>query len=585
MCGIAGIVDYAQPADRHKNRLVHMQRLLRHRGPDAQGILLHKHAGLAHTRLALLDISRSSQPLGSEDGRWSLTYNGEVYNYRELRTELKSGWNFRTHGDTEVVLAAWAKWGIASLPRLNGMFAFFVWDNLEQKGWLVRDRLGVKPIHWKSTTEGVEFASEAKALVSLTPRVNEQAVLEYLAVPCFSGVASSMFAGIESLPPGGLLEISRTGLRQQDWGTYCPEVKTDYAPDLANVLSNAVQRTLIADVPSCTFLSGGFDSTLITALAAKYSAQPPDTYTITFPEQGQFNYQQSTMTNADDTPYAIAAAHELGLSHHLVPATQETLAERIRQIAVINDALPAWEQELAQHCLSQAASQKYKIVLVGDAADETHYGYHFLLDPVASASPANLIRKFGHTDIINPARMENAAGYFDDQYRRLALHYGYSWSDNPLDNTLATTCLIIKRWLPRLLHNGDIHTMNFSLEARVPFADSELLDLARRIPPSLAYRAGEEKSWLRHCSKGLMPEEIRLRKKSALPKDMKATYIYKSELRRLLPDNVDFISYFVRMTAVERLIQAESQPTENESALLFRLLCLCHWRQHYGVNL
>jgi asparagine synthase (glutamine-hydrolysing) len=583
MCGIAGIIDYTRPLTAYADKLAEMQARLRHRGPDAQGVVTFDHAGLVHTRLSIIDLAGSRQPFTSADGRYAITYNGEVYNYRALRDALKTHWNFQSNGDTEVVLAAWATWGPSCLEKLNGMFAFFIWDRQDRQGWLVRDRLGIKPLVYTEQTGMLAFASEAKALAGLFAPVkaNEDAILEYLAAPFFSGVASSMFSGIETLQPGQMLSISRAGVRLTQWADYRLDIDHRHQPDLAGTLRSAITHTLVSDVPVCTFLSGGFDSTLIAALAQQGSDNKLDSYTITFEGQDGFSYSDSTMTNADDTPVAIAAANEIGSLNTLVMAPRQTLMDRVKQIAIANDALPAWEQELAQNQLSAAASQDYKVVLVGDAADETHYGYHFLLDPMASSSPQNVMARFSHDRFINPARLAMPAAHFDAQYRQFVAQNGYAFGTSANDDILATTYLVVKRWLPRLLHNGDIHTMQYGLEARVPFGDIHLLEQARQIAPHHAYRDGQEKSWLRACAKGLMPENVRTRKKSALPKDQNVAALYQQELRRILMADDGFIGYFIDRD--KALDLCDRAPDEKDRALMFRIICLSHWQTHYKV--
>lgn len=586
MCGIAGVIDYSAPPSSYRGLLSKLQSTLRHRGPDEQSIAMISYGGLVHTRLSVIDLKGSHQPLTSYDGRWILTYNGEIYNYRELKYEIGDRWHFCTQGDTEVVMAAWALWGANCLPRLNGMFSFFIWDNFDNKGYLVRDRLGIKPAVWSYQSGIFAFASEAKALIDtivLDVRVNEQSILEYLVAPFFSGVSSSMFSGIENLQPGTLLEVSQTGILVQPWADYRLDVQDGQPSDIKDTLKEAVRRTLVADVPICTFLSGGFDSTLITNQALENIGSPIDAYTISFPDQDKFEYGDAVMTNDNDTPYAIAYAQEAGVNHHLVMAETVTLAERLKTISITNDALPAWEQELAQSALSQAAREKYKVVLVGDAADETHYGYHFLLDPQATERPENVINRFVQDGFINKQQMKNPFQHFDDMYRNFCAAQGYKWGNDPYGNIIATTYLIVKRWLPRLLHNGDIHTMSHSLEARLPFADTSLLECARKISPHQAYRNGQEKYWLRECSRGLLPENIRVRKKSALPKDQNVQAVYKYELTKALKKNADFLGHFVDLNRVSEICNPETRQNEKERALMFRLICLAHWREHYKL--
>jgi asparagine synthase (glutamine-hydrolysing) len=222
MCGIAGVISHTHAAAASRTMVASMLEELRHRGPDDSKIVEAGPAVLGNVRLSLVDRAHGTQPMSSADGAWHLTYNGEVYNWRELRRELSSSWEFRTHCDTEVVLAALASWGAAALRRFNGMFALFLWNNVKQEGLAARDRLGVKPFVYSSSSDaaGFAFASEAKALVRCSAgsvRADFEAIGEYLAAPMFSGVERPMFAGFEHLLPGQLLRVTRTGVVRETW--------------------------------------------------------------------------------------------------------------------------------------------------------------------------------------------------------------------------------------------------------------------------------------------------------------------------------------------------------------------------------
>jgi asparagine synthase (glutamine-hydrolysing) len=590
MCGIAGIVRYDQPGAGSEIPLRAMLRALRHRGPDDQGIATFASAVLGNARLSFLDRARGKQPMTETKGRWSITYNGEIYNHAALRAELEGGWRFLTDCDTEVVLAAYVRWGEAALARLNGMFGFFIWDNATETGFAARDRLGVKPLAYRHHSGVFAFASEAKALLPCLPgrpRPNLDGVLEYLVAPYFSGVETSMFEGIEYLAPGHCLRIDREGLTVRRWWEWTRPDLFDpdsgaLAEDLTARISAAVRDSLHGEHPCATFLSGGLDSTLITALAARQLESPPTAYTIQFAGQDGFDYRRSRIVRSDDTPHACAAARELGLSHHVVKVARDRLPFDLLEVAAINDALPAWEQEIAQHHLSRAAGARHRAVLVGDAADETHYGYPFLLDRGAGSTPRQIIERFGRAPI-SRAWTGDATGLFDEKYRALAESAGYRW-DTAIDRLHATTYLIVKRWLPRLLHNGDIHTMAFSLEARVPFTDCHVLALARRVDPLLALTNGEEKGMLRKAARGLMPETNRTRRKSALPKDQGTGEIYQREATAALAASGDFLKVWLELEPLRHLAAAPRALSENERSLLFRVIALHHWRRAYEVQ-
>ena len=190
-----------------------MQRRLRHRGPDGAGLHEGPHVALAATRLALVDLPGGAQPMSSADGRWTIVYNGEIYNHAELRAELRDRFPFRTRSDTEVALAAACVWGAEGLARLNGMFAFFLWDAKDERGFAARDALGIKPFVYRATSDHFAFASEAKALLNDRPRAQLDALLEYVVAPYFSGVKRPLFEGLEYLPAGHWLDVSREGIR------------------------------------------------------------------------------------------------------------------------------------------------------------------------------------------------------------------------------------------------------------------------------------------------------------------------------------------------------------------------------------
>lgn len=595
MCGILGVIDYERPAPLHEPAVRRMAAVLHHRGPDARGTWLGRHAALGHTRLVLLDREGGMQPMRDPAGRHVLVYNGEVYNHAELRQELRGCWEFRTRSDTEVVLAALATWGEAALPRLHGMFALAWWDEQHERGLLARDRLGVKPLAYEPGPHGVRFASEAKALVATAPgrpRANVEALLEVLAAPCLSG-ASPAFAGLRYLQPGELLRIDREGLEAHTWAPLRIAADRDdeaLVPELRAAVEAAVRRSLRGDVPVGVFLSGGLDSTVVAALAARHAPAPPRAVTVAFEGQAGYDYARSRIVVSDDTPFARLAAERLGLPHAWARVPTASIEATLPELARIDDAVPAWEQQLAQHHLAFTAAQHDRAMLVGDAADETHYGYHFLLDADATRSPLALLRRFrsvpihpdhGHPDHGPDVQARLAAGFAALQAEHAdSLGRGRDDSRAPI---LATTWLVLRRWLPRLLHNGDVHGMAASIETRVPFADPELVDLALRVDPGRAYRDGEGKALLRQAAAGLVPEEIRVRRKSALPKDQAAADAYKAVVRRCLDEDASLPAALCDLPAVRALLHPDRPLDEDERAILFRVAALACWQRAHDV--
>ncbi|RCU52927.1 asparagine synthase (glutamine-hydrolyzing) [Corallincola holothuriorum] len=588
MCGLAGIVNFNHPHANFKTRLPTMLAAQRHRGPDGCGFKYYGSAALAHTRLALIDLAGGDQPFISRDQRYCLVYNGEIYNFAELRRELAPLWSFATESDTEVVLAAYVCWGERALHRFNGMFAFFIWDEQLKQGFAARDLLGVKPFAYQYQHGELLFGSEAKAIVAVaqTPvKADADAILEYLVAPYFSGVESSMFAGIEYLQPGHCLHIDSNGLVIRQWRDY--QLTAEITPEqnvedeLSHLLGKAVNRAMRADVPVATYLSGGLDSTLISAIANKAAPQPLACFSIRFADHGKIDYANSLIVSSDDMPFARSAAQEIGLRQQIVDVDEQQIAKSFSELTAVNDALPAWEQEFAQFHLARVAGAQFKAVLVGDAADEIHWGYPFLLDQAATYSPAGILARFSLPKLAQGSAQE-LTQMFNDKYQRLAGSAGYGWH-SATERSLATAYLVVKRWLPRLLHNGDIHAMRHSLEARVPFADIELLDFARKIHPELGYRQGCEKWLLRQGSRGLLPEQVRTRPKSALPKAQSIGLVYQRLARTALQTSAEFIGHFLELAPLLSLSTQREPLTEMERALLFRVISLSYWQQRYKV--
>jgi asparagine synthase (glutamine-hydrolysing) len=591
MCGLAGLIRHDGGASSRMTQVVSMRDRLRHRGPDGEGLWHDASAVLGHTRLSLVDAAHGAQPMCSADGRYVLVYNGEIYNYEALRRELAARWLFRTRCDTEVVLAAYAAWGDACVHRFNGMFSFLIWDARERRAFAARDRLGIKPFVYLQQGPEFLFASEAKALLpamAATPQANADAVIEYLVAPYFSGVARPMFAGMAYLAPGHTLHLQDGRIRVSRWTSEPEEVapttlKRTAPGMLRERLAAAVERALMADTPVGLFLSGGLDSTLIGALARAAGASPPS-FTIHFEGHDRYPYDRSLIVISDDQPFAEQAAGALRLVHEAVAPPRFQLQTDLRQLAAQNDALPAWEQEIAQHHLARAASSRLKAVMVGDAADETHFGYHFLLDDNATSHPTQILHRLTGDPYVRPEIMDQPLAHYGAAYRDLAVSAGHSW-DTPPARVRATQWLVRNRWLQRLLHNGDIHCMAHGLEARVPFGDIDVLDAAGLIPAEMGLRHGVEKAVLRESARGLVPESIRCRRKSALPKDQDNGEQLRRHTVSVLSEEAERVA---GLLDVGRLLRRCADPRpldERERAVMFRSAVLTHWAQIYQVRI
>jgi asparagine synthase (glutamine-hydrolysing) len=590
MCGIAGIIKPGVAPDTFEKRVLAMQHALHHRGPDERGTFFGSGVGLAATRLAIVDLAHGQQPMRSADGRYVVVFNGEIFNYRTLRDELD--YPFRTHCDTEVVLAACIRWGQKALDRFNGMFSFCFYDTERGEGFLARDRAGVCPLVFRRKDGELMFASEVKGLLaglSGPRKLHVPSFVEWAVIPPWSGADHSMFEDIEVLPAGCVMTVNRDGISIRRWWDYKIDPVADadeqeLAKTLRETLDQSVRDTHVqADVPVAAYLSGGIDSTCVVASAKV------DSFTVRFEGMESYDYTKQRLIVSDDSPFAIEAANAIGVSQSWVVVDRSNLLADLPRIAQISDSMPAGEQEFALHYLARAVGGKYKVVMVGDAADETHYGYHFVLDDDSISSPEGPLRKFAQyaqrVQFLNPKIVDeyDPLRTIAAKYKAIAEEAGYGWGSR-LDNIKVTSYLVFRRFLARLLHMGDMESMAHSLEARVPFADARLLDFARRVPIELGIKNGMEKHLLRLASPEVMPDSIRWRRKSALPKDQGVDAVYRAEALKLLAKPDPFIEKYLNVPHLRQIAQGQLPLEDIERQMLFQTLFTVHWARHYGAE-
>lgn len=558
MCGIAGIFHAETPKPVDPARVVRMCDAIAHRGPDGSGVWTDHGVGLGHRRLSIIDLAGSPQPMHAADGRAVIVFNGEIYNFRELRRELEqAGFAFRTNGDTEVILAAWAKWGRDCLSRLDGMFAFALYDLDRRQLFLARDRFGVKPLFIAHLSDGsIAFASELKGLLAhpqLRRRVNPQAIEAFMTwgyVPD----SHAILAGVEKLPAGHfwLLEQGRSiGRPQRWWDISFTErergSEADLSAQLVHLLREGVRSRMVADVPLGAFLSGGVDSSGVVALMAEASHKPVQTCSIGF-----------DVAAYDETSYARQVAAKFGADHaERIVATDDFAA--IDQLAAMFDepfadasALPTWR-------VCQLARERVTVALSGDGADEAFGGYrrqvfHHHEERARSVLPAALraplFGALGRTwpkadwaprPLRAKATLLALAESGEEGYARGlsvtlpdARHALYTDSfAASLDGFRAEDEVIalmratpgrsgldraqyadLTFWMPGdILTKVDRTSMAVGLEAREPLLDHRLVEFAARLPEGMRVRGGTGKFLLKKSLERYLPHDILYRPK------------------------------------------------------------------------
>jgi asparagine synthase (glutamine-hydrolysing) len=617
MCGIAGWVDFERDLASERTVLEAMTRTLANRGVDDRGVWLGGHAALGHTRTAIIDIADGTQPfVAEEDGavRAVLVYNGEVYNFKQLRSELEvRGHRFRTRSDTEVVLRSYLEWGPDCAERLEGIFAFAVWDVRSQELLLVRDRLGVKPLFFSPLPGGgLLFGSEPKALLAhpaVSAVVDAAGLREMFAVAKKPGQA--VFRDMRELPPGHSLTLSRTGtVRRRYWALTAREHTDDLKATVGTVrelLDDIVLRELVADVPLCSALSGGVDSSGITALAARWrwrlEGSRIRTFVTTFDEYAE-KFRPDDVRFSPDEPFAVEVAEHVKSDHINIRLSPKDLMDpetRLKVLLAQDAPTTLGDMDTSNYLTSQEIRTHSTVALVGEVADEIFGGYNWMFNPdtvntkafpwVAheALQPSSLNGQGRGLFDLGLLERLDMAGYYNETYHEAAAEAPHQEGESPEERRMREIgYLTLTRWLPMLLDRGDRLSMAHGLELRVPYGDHRLVEYLYNTPWSFKTFDGREKSILRAAVGELLPTSVLERKKSPWPVTQDPEYLrmLHSELAALLDDRNAPMQPYLNHEAARRML---ANPAESndwpirmhiETALQFNA-----WLTHYQVQI
>jgi asparagine synthase (glutamine-hydrolysing) len=619
MCGIAGIVTKTGVPP-SKEALLRMAGAIAHRGPDGEGVWVGSGVGFAHRRLAIIDLDhRADQPMMSADGRYTIVFNGEIYNYRELRSQLQASW--KTEGDTEVILEGYRAWGPAVADKLRGMFAFAIWDEERRQLCIARDKIGKKPLFYATTKDGdVAFASEIKALrsvVDLRPDVSDVRTflgLQYVPTP------RTGFIGVSQLPPGHSAIFERgsfTAHSYHNWSRESREMTdADVDDGIRSRLDEAVKlRMLAADVPVGAFLSGGVDSAAVVAYASTH-VDALQTFTMGF----------AGAPDMDERNEAQEIAKRFNTKHHAFEAKPEDLLNLIDELVTHYDAPYADSSALPLWLLAKETSKQIKVVLTGDGGDETFGGYkryvayqqalELATMPLVGSvtAPASYwlggmlhdprFDRFGYMAEVMRSRPETAYGelfcgsYFNSRVLKDVCHPDFLQQTAKSD---AVECVAqamgneasldaalffdLTSYLPDDLNvKMDRATMRFGLEARAPFLDQEMVQFALGLPLNQKVSRGKTKIALKRALKPVLPKEVLERKKRGFQVPLGAWFRgpLASLVKERCLDPKSPLTQIVRLDAVQRLID-ENQKGADHGNRLWMLLALSSWLNTHHV--
>jgi asparagine synthase (glutamine-hydrolysing) len=544
MCGISGFcnssAEYTKD-DKWNQILINMQQALRHRGPDDKGSFLTKCAGLSHTRLSIIDLKYGHQPMIKRQfgNTYAIVYNGELYNMHELRHNLeKEGSQFETVSDTEVILNGYISHGPDFVKKLNGIFAFAVWDEIKETLTLFRDRLGVKPLFYTFTQKTLVFGSELKALFEypcVKPQIDQKGLCEIFALGPAKTYGNGVFKGINEVLPGCYCTYNKNQFKNIIYWSLKGKEHTDSyestVSKVSDLVYDSIHRQMLSDIPICTFLSGGLDSSLVTAVCAKElekKGKTLNTFSFDFVDNAK-HFASNSFQPSIDQPYAKIMANHVHSNHTNLECDITELADYLYKAVDARD-LPCMadvESSLLYFC--SIVARHNQVTLTGECADEIFGGYPWFHSKEAFHTnnfpwSKNMATRtcLLSDDLIACVDFK---GYAQNAYEQTIKETPTYNLDNPEEaRRREISFLNIKWFMATLLDRMDRTSMYSGLEARVPLADHRILEYVFNIPWHMKCKNGVEKSLLREASKNLLPNEILHRKKSPYPKTYNPAY-------------------------------------------------------------
>ncbi|AEI45014.1 asparagine synthase (glutamine-hydrolyzing) [Paenibacillus mucilaginosus] len=575
MCGITGWIDWNKDLTQHPSVLENMTDTLAPRGPDAAGTWIVPRCALGHRRLSVMDPANGAQPMTRKVGEntFAVVYNGELYNAPELKKELEErGHRFRTTCDTEVLLAAYVEWGPGCVDRFNGIFAFAAWNNEEQSLFAARDRLGVKPFFYAYTEGRLLFGSEPKAILAhpdFPAQINGEGLAEIFAVGPARTPGHGVYKNLTELKPGHCLTLDANGLRiRAYWKLESRPHEDDVEATAAKVqelLRDTVIRQLASDVPVCTLLSGGLDSSALTSLAASYYKDQGlgtlHTFSVDYVDNDKHFKANAFQPNAD-APWIQRMTDHLGTVHHPIEFDTPELVEALRQVVSARDLPGMADVDGSLYLFCREIKKHATVAISGEAADEIFGGYPWFhreealnadTFPWSLATPdrVNLLSK----DFVDWVKPEQ---YVKERYRQALSEVPRLAGENQQQNRMREmSYLNITRFMPTLLDRKDRMSMAVGLEVRVPFCDHRLVEYVWNIPWEIKTSGDREKGILRKALRGVLPEDVLTRKKSPYPKTHNPNYLaaVRSWVLEILDDSSSPLLQFIDVAKIRALAE------------------------------
>lgn len=612
MCGIAGLVNFKENIIKDKYILDKMIKTLTKRGPDSQGTFISENVMLGHRRLIVVDPEGGIQPMTkiTEGRKYTLVYNGELYNTDDLRNELKKkGYDFDSYSDTEVLLTSYLEWGKECVNKLIGIFAFAVYDEYKKEIFLVRDQMGVKPLFYTIVNNTVVFGSEIKTILAhpdVKAEIDRDGLTEMFGLGPAVIPGSGVFKNIKEIAPANCMLISEGNIikKWEYWTVKAEEFKETAQEAITHtreLITNAIIRQLVGDVPVCTFLSGGLDSSAISVIAAnefKKRGKQLVTYSIDYEDNEKY-FQKSLFQPTSDEYYAEEMAKFIGSDHKKVVLNHPDLAKALKD-AVISRDLPGMadiDSSLLLFC--EEIRKDFVVGLSGECADEIFGGYPwFTRDEMFYLNTFPWSRFVNNRIAIVNDKLKNMpiGELIKAQYEKSLSKVPHLENESKRDYRLKEVSYLNLKWfMVNLLNRTDRVSMYNSLEVRVPFADVRLVEYAFNMPSEILLYKGREKGLLRAAMEGILPKEIIYRKKSPYPKTHNPIYtdIVCKELTEILDKKSSPIHEIIDEKVVREIIDSRGESYKTPwygqlmtgPQLIAYLIQINIWLEEYNINI
>lgn len=591
MCGICGVFDFDKERPVAPATVEAMTARLAHRGPDDSGIYVDRFVGLGHRRLSVIDLAGGRQPLGNEDGSVWVVYNGEIYNYLDLRRELADkGHCFATESDTEILVHAWEEHGEACVSQLNGMFAFALWDRKREALVLARDRLGIKPLYYTVAGRMLVFASEIKSILlhpAVKARVDVGAIPEYLLCTTLLD-SKTMFQGIRSVPPGtalvvedGILRRHRYWSLERDAFHHRGDSFEDCRERVRGLLDTSVRMQMVSDVPLGTLLSGGLDSSLVTAMANRHAGGRLRTFSM------DYDGSKAVRSDRTDPEYAGLVAAAYRTDHTELTFRPEEYFEVLQRVTWHVEK-PVDLTSPSLYLLYRGVTPKATVVMSGEGADELFAGYYFFLDRYSGRRPAEFpwAPYFEEVSSLLDPELDRTTGYRERIRATLAEDLAQLDVEDELNKVLY---LFVKHYLVEMLERLDKTSMAWGVESRVPFLDHRLVEFVLTMPSHYKAGPGEEKRLLKSLAAHLLPEDVVRRRKRPVPTpvDPKTLFNERKRANERVQSPSGIGRYFDRKR-VDDFLKKRGDYAGVDDLAIYRtshaLIALDAWHSTFGVD-